>query len=134
MYTRSPHKHVMPLRPHKVPQKKITCKQLNKAYTQAHKHNRQISPHSTFFVSKLITDCAHMASPEKKINILSDQIKISFILLFILSCFAPLPCPPLSLLLSLSSIDISSFFIYVEVLGAPSPSHSTGRSLVRLTP
>lgn len=75
-----------------------------------------------------------MASPEEKINSLSDQIKISFILLFILFGFTPLLCfLSHSLSLSLSSIDIGSFLIFVEVLGAPGSSHSTGRSLVELT-
>lgn len=74
-----------------------------------------------------------MASPEEKINSLSDQIKISFILLFILFGFPPVALFPLSLSLLLSSIDVGSFLISVEVLGAPGSSHATGRSLVGLT-
>lgn len=77
-----------------------------------------------------------MANPEEKINTLSDKIKISFILLFILFGFPPSLCflsRSRSRSLSLSSIDIGSFLISVEVLGAPGTSHSTGRSLVVLT-
>lgn len=55
-------------------------------------HTPTLSTFHFFFVSKLITGCAHMANPEEKINTLSDKIKISFILLFILFGFPPSLC------------------------------------------